>query len=301
MPLADIITNQIPERKISAVDFAKKTLSYYRSLYPAASDTDVVDLYYLLSDFALAQFAYHNDPQYQERRSRYLGMQLGVAQVRALLGEVEKVALPSELPFEDYYADYLARGTASPYYSKFLAEGAKLWSGFMLFMMTVCFRTLCGNLYSAPLRDDNRLARFIPELDGKTTREGLLEFPFLWDAKIPMIYQFSAENEETLKYLFMNYNVAKLREMWVNILSERVPEIVCEGEPKEFLGKLFDVGHEWVTKGNWEDFVGRKGRLNWVCSFNNAPELALRYRRSFVTFFGGHKHPERFTAASNVQ
>jgi hypothetical protein len=278
---------------LSKQGLAEVYISFYKSLYPQATHNDLFDLYLMASDFICVPVPAQEETK--RRISEFWDMQLDIGEISKMIDSCETFVISKDnLPFEHYYADFLAQGKQSLYFDKFISLSKTLWCGFMLFQMCVCFRAVMGGIYSAPSITGNDLCRFFPSKPKNSLIPFIKSLPFLLDERIPLYYRYEQDSESILKYLFSKYNPADLKEMWTNILSERIPEVVCEGDPVEFMSELFDLGFSWVMNNQWENFISSKRGLLWVCAYNNSPELTFRFKRSFVSYFNSHKYIERF-------
>jgi hypothetical protein len=261
--------------------------NFYKSLYPQLSSKNLYELYLLASDVVFAAYVAQ---QKQESRISQYWKQYSFKDFEFLIEADRVVQIDKKvLPFEHYFADYLIHGTTSKYYDYFIQQSTILGSGFIFFMLANCFRAMCGNLYSSPTIEKDDLTRFIPYYKGS-----LKEFPFLFDEKIPFFYTYDLKADDLLDYIFTTYDLDLLKTIWVNFLSERIPEAATDENPIVFMGNLFDKAVFWV-QGNWTDFVDDKYGLDWIIRYNNSPELIFHFKRTFYWYFKNHQNIKIFS------
>jgi len=277
---------------VSKKDFAKIVIDFYKSLYPQATDNKIKELYLLMSDFISLSFPIQGDIQIDKNLIlNFWDSRLNETEIDTLIHlSHPQIIDKKNLAFEHYFADYLHKKESSPYLEQVLLKSEDLGTSFMLFMFTVCFRTILGGIYTAPFVNDNKLCRFLPTYKNKTNEDIVKNLGFIHDEKIPFIYSSSLESPKIIEHIFNQYDHTLLKEMWVNILYERIPEVVSPYEPKIFLSDLFDNLKDIILTKNWIKFIDDKTLgLEWVVCFNNSPELSVRYKRSFVKYFSNQK------------
>jgi hypothetical protein len=277
---------------VSKEDFSRIVIDFYKSLYPLASNDRIKELYLLISDFISLAFPIQGDIQIDKNLVlNFWNSRLSDSEIENIISISKPQFIDKDnLPFEHYFADYLGKKEKSLHFDKLISKSKDLGTSFMLFMLTVCFRTILGGVYTAPFINNNNLSRFFPRYKGMSNKDLIKNLEFIHDEKIPFVYTNDLDSGKIVEYIFDKYDHSLIKEMWVNILYERIPEVVSPYEPKKFLGDLFDNLKDVVITKNWKKFIDDKTLgLEWVVCFNNSPELSVRYKRSFVKYFSNQE------------
>lgn len=196
------------------------------------------------------------------------------------------------LPFEFLFADYRARGEKSPYFERVLVHTRRFFYGYQLFMTLTCFRMILSCVFSTPFKPDSAITRVFPDLEPPESLWNLFRsdqsLGFMVDESILLDFDLSDYNEELYSKILETYGHERIKQMWVNILGERLPTAagLNVSDPKKTLSDIFDRRLQIHQEKDWVSFLDdTEFGLVWSIVYNTAPRIRHEYRRIMVSHF----------------
>lgn len=271
-------------------------LSFYRAVYPLGRPEQLVPLVKMSARYAC--FALPCLSKIQDRGT--LTFFWESAPTDEMILKFWEETEPSELtqqekmtlPFEFLFADYRANGDKSVFFEKTLEHTKRFFYGYQLFMTLTCFRMMLSCVFSTPMNTESRITRVFSDTPQPDSLWNLYRndktLGFLTDEAFNLDFDLQDSNQEAYSRILEKYGSGRIKQMWVNILGERLPTAAGLNviDPKKTLTEIFDRRLQIHETQDWRAFLDDPlFGLVWSIIYNTAPRLRHEYRRLMIMHF----------------